>query len=90
MRCKINDQDILLSEKCRPFHEWKGLIPLRGDHFSAGQRQLICIGRVLQRMPCILVMDEATASIDSETDNFIQKMIRQKFENVTSLCVQCI
>jgi ABC-type multidrug transport system fused ATPase/permease subunit len=63
------------------------MISESGNVFSLGQKQLLCLARAMIRDTKMLVLDEATANVDLETDNFIQGQLKSSFKNSTVLII---
>ena len=58
-----------------------------GESFSLGQSQLLCIARAIVRKCKILLLDEATASVDLNTDAIVQAMLRREFQTATVITI---
>ncbi|KAF5630704.1 major facilitator family transporter [Fusarium sp. NRRL 25303] len=61
--------------------------PIEALHLSHGQKQLFCIARAILRPSPVVVLDEATSSVDSHVDELVQRVIRERFENRTVIAI---
>ncbi|XP_030451407.2 ABC transporter C family member 14-like [Syzygium oleosum] len=80
-RCQL--KDVIASKP----DKLDSLVVDNGDNWSVGQRQLLCLGRVMLKRSRLLFMDEATASVDSQTDAVIQRIIREDFATCTIISI---
>jgi ABC-type multidrug transport system fused ATPase/permease subunit len=79
--------EIKAGGRTQPIKSLSEEVSAGGNNFSVGQRQLIVIARAMLTGASIVIMDEATASVDADTDARIQRVFRSEFNNATCITV---
>jgi ATP-binding cassette subfamily C (CFTR/MRP) protein 1 len=86
MNTKYDPKNDVTYENLHKFH-LDQIVDDDGSNFSLGERQLIALARSMVRNSKILILDEATSSVDFETDSMIQETITNEFSSCTILCI---
>nr|XP_017222385.1 PREDICTED: ABC transporter C family member 3-like [Daucus carota subsp. sativus] len=80
-KCQLGDQVKKMERKL------DSIVHENGENWSMGQRQLVCLGRVLLKKSKVLILDEATASVDTSTDNLIQQTLKHHLSDCTIVTI---